>query len=242
MLLAQKSYVEGALALGLYCGRLIDETLSAPTDAERDDAWLLLEVLTPIAKSWPSQWCVEANSLAIQVHGGYGYTRDYNVEQLYRDNRLNSIHEGTHGIHALDLLGRKVLIEDGRGLRLLLDKIRHTTSQASALGHPLAESANELTSAARRVEHTSGSLWENGDPASALANATMYLEAVGHVVMAWIWLQQTLAAHGKTGHFDEGKRLAARYFFHYELPKTTAQFDLLDSCDRTTTDLDENWF
>jgi alkylation response protein AidB-like acyl-CoA dehydrogenase len=242
MLLAQKSYVEGALALGLYCGRLIDETLSAPTDAERDDARLLLEVLTPIAKSWPSQWCVEANSLAIQVHGGYGYTRDYNVEQLYRDNRLNSIHEGTHGIQALDLLGRKVLIEDGRGLHLLLDKIRHTTSQASALGHPLAEWANELTSAARRVEHTSGSLWENGDPASALANATMYLEAVGHVVMAWIWLQQTLTAHGKTGHFYEGKRLAARYFFHYELPKTTAQFDLLDSCDRTTTDLDENWF
>ena len=242
MLLAQKSYVEGALALGLYCGRLIDETLCAPTDAERDDARLLLEVLTPIAKSWPSQWCVEANSLAIQVHGGYGYTRDYNVEQLYRDNRLNSIHEGTHGIHALDLLGRKVLIEDGRGLRLLLDKIRHTTSQASALGHPLNEWAYALALAARRVEHTSGSLWENGDPASALANATMYLEAVGHVVMAWIWLQQTLAAHGKTGHFYEGKRLAARYFFHYELPKTTTQFDLLDSCDRTTTDLDENWF
>jgi alkylation response protein AidB-like acyl-CoA dehydrogenase len=242
MLLAQKSYVEGALALGLYCGRLIDETLSAPTDAERDDARLLLEVLTPIAKSWPSQWCVEANSLAIQVHGGYGYTRDYNVEQLYRDNRLNSIHEGTHGIHALDLLGRKVLIDGGRGLHLLLDKIRRTTAQASALGHPLTEWANALASAARRVEHTSGSLRENGDPASALANATMYLEAVGHVVMAWIWLQQTLAAHGKTGHFYEVKRLAARYFFHYELPKTTAQFDLLDSCDRTTIDLDENWF
>ena len=77
-------------------------------------------MLTPIAKSWPSQWCVEANSLAIQVHGGYGYTRDYNVEQLYRDNRLNSIHEGTHGIHALDLLGRKILIDSGRGLALIL--------------------------------------------------------------------------------------------------------------------------
>jgi alkylation response protein AidB-like acyl-CoA dehydrogenase len=242
MLLAQKSYVEGALALGLYCGRLIDETLSAPNDADRDDAGLLLEVLTPIAKSWPSQWCVEANSLAIQVHGGYGYTRDYNVEQLYRDNRLNSIHEGTHGIHALDLLGRKVLIDSGCGLHLLLYKIRRTTSQASALGHPLAGWANALATAARRVEHTSGLLWKDGDPASALANATMYLEAVGHVVLAWIWLQQALAAHGKAGDFYDGKRLAARYFFHYELPKTTAQFDLLDSGDRTTTDLDENWF
>jgi hypothetical protein len=242
MLLAQKSYVEGALALGLYCGRLIDETLSAPTDTERDDARLLLEVLTPIAKSWPSQWCVEANSLAIQVHGGYGYTRDYNVEQLYRDNRLNSIHEGTHGIHALDLLGRKILIDGGRGLQLLLDKIRRTTDQASVLGDPLAGWATALASAARRVESTSGVLWADGDPASALANATIYLEAVGHVVLAWIWLQQAVAANGKAGNFYDGKRLAARYFFHYELPKTTAQFDLLDSGDRTTIDLDENWF
>jgi len=242
MLLAQKSYVEGALGLGLYCGRLIDETLSAPTDTERDDARLLLDVLTPIAKSWPSQWCVEANSLAIQVLGGYGYTRDYNVEQLYRDNRLNSIHEGTHGIHALDLLGRKVLIDGGRGLQLLLDKIRRTTDQASVLGDPLAGWAIALASATRRVERTSGVLWKDGDPASALANATIYLEAVGHVVLAWIWLQQAVAAHGKAGDFYDGKRLAARYFFHYELPKTTTQFDLLDSGDRTTTDLDENWF
>jgi alkylation response protein AidB-like acyl-CoA dehydrogenase len=242
MLLAQKSYVEGALALGLYCSRLIDETLSAPTDAERDDNRLLLEVLTPIAKSWPSQWCVEANSLAIQVHGGYGYTRDYNVEQLYRDNRLNSIHEGTHGIQALDLLGRKVLIESGRGLQLLLEKIRRTTDQASAVGHPLAGWADALASAAQRVEDTTLSLWKDGDPGSALANATMYLEAVGHVVLAWIWLQQALAAHGKAGDFYDGKRLAAQYFFHYELPKTATQFDLLDSGDRTTIDLNENWF
>jgi alkylation response protein AidB-like acyl-CoA dehydrogenase len=242
MLLAQKSYVEGALGLGLYCGRLIDETLSAPTDAERGDARLLLELLTPIAKSWPSQWCVEANSLAIQVHGGYGYSRDYNVEQLYRDNRLNSIHEGTHGIQALDLLGRKVLIDSGRGLRLLADKIRHTTHQASTLGHPLATWASTLASAARRVEHTTKLLWKDGDPGAALPNATLYLEAVGHVVMAWVWLEQALAAHGKAGDFYDGKRIAAQYFFHYELPKTTAQFDLLDSGDRTTVDLDENWF
>ena len=242
MLLAQKSYVEGALALGLYCSRLIDETLSAPADADRDEARLLLEVLTPIAKSWPSQWCVEANSLAIQVHGGYGYTRDYNVEQLYRDNRLNSIHEGTHGIHALDLLGRKVLIDGGRGLRLLLDRIRHTSSQASALGHPLAGWADALAAAAQRVEHTTLSLWKDGDPGAALPNATVYLEAVGHVVLAWIWLQQAVAAHGETGDFYDGKRLAAQYFFHYELSKTATQFDLLDGGDRTTIDLHENWF
>ena len=105
MLLAQKSYVEGGLALSLYCARLVDEQHTGDPDAARE-AQLLLEVLTPIAKSWPSEWCLEANSLAIQVHGGYGYTRDFAVEQYWRDNRLNMIHEGTHGIQALDLLGR----------------------------------------------------------------------------------------------------------------------------------------
>jgi Acetyl-CoA dehydrogenase C-terminal like/Acyl-CoA dehydrogenase, C-terminal domain len=198
-------------------------------------------LLTPIAKSWPSQWCVEANSLAIQVHGGYGYSRDYNVEQLYRDNRLNAIHEGTHGIHAIDLLGRKVLIDNGRGLRLLLDKIHRTVEQASASGPTLAGWATDLASAAKRIEHTTGVLWSAGDPERALANATVYLESVGHVVLAWIWLEQAIAAHGKTGDFYDGKRLATQYFFRYELPKTAAQFDLLISGDRTTTDLNENW-
>ena len=107
MLLAQKAYAEGALALELYCARLVDEQHTGDEAAAKDAA-LLLEVLTPIAKSWPSEWCLEGNSLAIQVHGGYGYTRDFPVEQYWRDQRLNMIHEGTHGIQALDLLGRKV--------------------------------------------------------------------------------------------------------------------------------------
>ena len=94
MLLAQKAYAEGAMALTLYCGRLVDEQHTGATEEDRRNAELLLDLLTPIVKSWPSQWCLEANSLAIQVHGGYGYTREYNVEQFYRDNRLNPIHEG----------------------------------------------------------------------------------------------------------------------------------------------------
>jgi hypothetical protein len=107
MLLAQKAYVEGAFALGLYAARLVDEQRTGTSEAARAEAGLLLDLLTPIVKSWPAQWCLEANSLAIQIHGGYGYTREYPVEQFWRDNRLNMIHEGTHGIQALDLLGRK---------------------------------------------------------------------------------------------------------------------------------------
>ena len=129
MLLAQKSYVEGAFALGLYCAMLVDEERTS-TGADRDRAHLLLEVLTPIAKSWPAQWCLEANSLAIQVHGGYGYTKEFDVEQCYRDNRLNAIHEGTHGIHGLDLLGRKVVMQDGAGLTLLAERINQTIDKA----------------------------------------------------------------------------------------------------------------
>src|ERR1700752_3567293 len=133
MLLAQKSYVEGALALGLYTAMLVDEGRTS-TGAERDRAHLLLEVLTPLAKSWPAQWCLEANSLAIQVHGGYGYTKEFDVEQCYRDNRLNAIHEGTPGTQSLDLLGRKVVQRNGASLVALTNAVSQSVSEATALG------------------------------------------------------------------------------------------------------------
>ncbi|MEU2876214.1 acyl-CoA dehydrogenase [Streptomyces sp. NPDC007070] len=242
MLLAQKSYVEGALALILYCGRLLDEQRTAATEQERDRARLLLDVLTPIAKSWPSQWCLEANNLAIQVHGGYGYTREYDVEQFYRDSRLNPIHEGTHGIHGLDLLGRKVVADGGAGLGLLAETISATTARAAAAQGELAELGRSLDAALTRIVTVTGRLWADGDPQTALANASVYLEAVGHTVLAWIWLEQLLAADGREGDFHAGKRQAARYFFRYELPRTGPQFDLLESLDRTTLDMNPDHF
>ncbi|NKY98776.1 acyl-CoA dehydrogenase [Nocardiopsis alborubida] len=237
MLLAQKSYVEGALALVLYCARLVDETASAGDEEARARAHLLLDVLTPIAKSWPSQWCVEANSLAIQVHGGYGYTREYDVEQHYRDNRLNPIHEGTHGIQALDLLGRKAVLDGGSRLSLLVETARATADRARELGGREAEYAQLLSDALDRTVGTAAEAWGEGDPAVALANATPYLEAVGHVVVAWMWLEQLVAAHGREGGFYEGKRAAAAYFFRHELPRTGPQFDLVASRDRTVLDV-----
>ena len=239
MLLAQKAYVEGALALILYCARLVDEEKTADDAADRHRAHLLLDVLTPIAKSWPSQWCLEANSLAIQVHGGYGYTREYDVEQLYRDNRLNPIHEGTHGIQGLDLLGRKMTMQDGAGLTLLLNTIAATVARTTG---ELATLGAALQAMAGRVGEVTTKLWSTGDPELALANSSVYLEAVGHVVVAWIWLEQLLAAQADTGSFYDGKRQAGRWFFRWELPKVTAQLDLLASLDRTTLDMDERWF
>jgi butyryl-CoA dehydrogenase len=241
MLLAQKAYVEGGLAFSLYCARLVDEQQTGTSPEARADAGLLLEILTPVAKSWPSQWCLAANDLAIQVHGGYGYTRDYPVEQLYRDNRLNPIHEGTHGIQALDLLGRKVTMERGRALALLGTEISRcvarTTGDADLRGY-----AASLERAVARVVETTRVLHGSGVPERTLANATVYLEAFGHVVLAWMWLEQALAAQGKAGDFYDGKRQACRYFFHWELPRTGPQFDLLANLDDTTLAMRDEWF
>ncbi len=227
MLLASKTYVEGGLALVLYAAKLLDEP------SEEND--LLLDVLTPIVKAWPSQWCRLADDHAIQVHGGYGYTREYPVEQFYRDNRLNSIHEGTDGIQGLDLLGRKVIMKGGAGLGLLLDRIRSTALAAPAdLGQPVLAFCDRLASATQ-------TLWSSGDPRVALANSTAYLEAAGHLVIAWMWLSQAAAAADKSGDFYDGKRLAARYFVTHELPRIGPLLDLLYRPDTLLVDLDPAW-
>ena len=268
MLLAQKAYVEGGLGLVLFSARLVDEQQTAETPEAREHAGRLLDFLTPITKSWPSQWCVEANSLAIQVHGGYGYTREYNVEQFYRDNRLNAIHEGTHGIHGLDLLGRKVAMQDGALFKAFGTELRKTVRQvrgslgahaaasehlpaetAASVAADLSAHASALEDAWHRVEQVTHKLYSAGDMNKTLANASAYLEAVGHVVMAWIWLQQGLqAASGLASasrddtDFYRGKLQACRYFFHWELPKAEPQLALLDSIDTTTLDMRDAWF
>jgi len=242
MLLAQKAYVEGALALGLYCSILVDEQQTTSDDTVRQRASLLLDVLTPIAKSWPSQWCLAANDLAIQVYGGAGYTRDYPVEQFYRDNRLNAIHEGTHGVQALDLLGRKVSMQGGAGLALLVETVRATTARGSVAGGEPAVFAAHLDTALDRLVSVTARLYGAGDPEVTLANAAAYLEATGHLVIAWMWLEQLLAVGERSDPFYAGKRQAARYFFRFELPKTKAQFDLLDSLDVTTLQMSADWF
>ena len=241
MLLAQKSYVEGGLAFNLYCARLVDEARIADDPGHRAQLTLLLDLLTPIAKSWPSQWCLAANDLAIQVHGGYGYTREYKVEQFYRDNRLNPIHEGTHGIQALDLLGRKVVMQNGAAFRSFASRVAATIDKAR-VQESLAGFAQSLAARFQRLAEVTAILWSAEDPQRTLANASVYLEAFGHIAIAWIWLEQALAVADKQGDFHEGKRSATRYFYHWELPKVDAQLDLLASLDRTTLDMQDEWF
>ena len=242
MLLAQKAYVEGALALGLYAARLVDLERAAATADERQEALLLLDLLTPVVKSWPSQWCLEANALAIQVLGGYGYARDYPVEQFYRDNRLNAIHEGTHGIQALDLLGRKVLRDRARGLELLRGRMQATIAGVAETSI-LIEHGRQLDAASAALAATTRALEEAwpSDPALTLANASVYLDVFATTVVAWLWLEQARTAVRQLDHaassdsaFYEGKLRACRYFFRWELPRTEPLHELLrtldDSC------------
>lgn len=248
MLLAQKAYAEGALALTLYCARLVDEERTGQSQKAKDEASLLLEILTPIAKSWPSQWCLEGTSLAIQVHGGYGYTRDYPVERMYRDNRLNAIHEGTHGIQALDLLGRKVTMKGGAAVFLLAERMRETIEACRASSDESAKSfATDLEARIARLGQVTATVWGSGEPKLALANATVYLEAVGHLVLAWTWLSLSLAAatglsRGSDEDYYRGKLAACRYFFAFELPKIGPMMDLLESLDTTTLEMQDAWF
>ncbi|MEG0047034.1 MAG: acyl-CoA dehydrogenase, partial [Comamonas sp.] len=244
MLLAQKAYCEGALALNLLCAKLVDEQNTGESE-QAAQAKLLLEVLTPIAKSWPSEFCLEANSLAIQIHGGYGYTRDFPVEQYWRDNRLNMIHEGTHGIQAMDLLGRKVIMESGKGLQLLATCINATIQKALQQAK-LSTYANQLARALADVGSTTKAAWATDNPQEALANAVPYMQAFGHTVLAWVWLDLALTVLAK----DEGLAIAAhrgsmaaqRYFFHYELPRIGAWLQVVKARDMTCAYMEEDAF
>ena len=237
MLVSSKAVVEGGMGLILYSSLLLDESTTASTEDERAEALLLLGVLTPIAKAWPSTWCLRADDWALQIHGGYGYTREYPVEQFYRDNRLNPIHEGTDGIQAVDLIGRKLRMDNGAGLTLLESRIRAAVESAP---DSLAEEAAEIRRWMERAFSATRALWAGSDPELALANATRHADALGHVVVAWMWLEQLIACDGRDAPFYEGKRVAGRYFIGHMLPDIGPALDLIEARDRMLLDIDPN--
>ncbi|MFB0701940.1 acyl-CoA dehydrogenase [Pseudomonas protegens] len=251
MLLTQKAYVEGAFDLGLYAARLFDDTTTLADAAERQQAHELLDLLTPIVKSWPSEFCLKANELAIQILGGHGYTREYPVEQYYRDNRLNPIHEGTHGIQSLDLLGRKLAQNGGAGLKRLVRLIAETGERArahqslDALRLPLEQLVTRLQSV------TLGLLGDlaSGKVTGTLANSALYLKAFGHAVIGWRWLEQAIRAEeglvravAADRDFYLGKLQAARYFLTWEVPGCQHELALLEARDDTCLSMQDAWF
>ena len=252
MLLEAKANVDGALALILECAMLVDEEQTAPGVDERQVASQLLEVLTPMAKTFPALGCQVAISNAMQVMGGYGYAREYPIEQLYRDNRLNQIHEGTNGIQALDLLGRKVVQNGGACFKALAARMRGTISECAGADKMVQGMAGELGAALGQWAECTQVLGiaMSKDPNRALANATVYYEVSARVVVAWLWLRMAKVASAKLAtaasdderDFLNGKIQAAKYWYGWELPRITPDIALLKRLDSVPLDTKSSWF
>lgn len=257
MLLAQKAYVEGGLSLCLYGSSLLDEAHTNPDDKLAREALVLLDLLTPIIKSWCAEYGPKANDLAIQILGGAGYTREYPVEQYWRDNRLNPIHEGTNGIQALDLMGRKIWQKNSQGLVLLNQAIIGDIMRVDN-DERLSAWAKSLKDALQKVQLVTQQLagdMQKTSPDQVLANATCYLNMLSKVVVSWLWLRQALAAKKgllklseqtnsdqESSEFYEGKLQAAQYYFHWELPLMHHDAQLLLDRDNTSFDMQDAFF
>ena len=252
MLLAQKAYAEGALSLVLYGTQLNDDELTAPTTEQREQAHTLLDFLTPIIKTWPSEYGPKANSYAIQVLGGHGYINEHPVEMFYRDNRLNPIHEGTTAIQSLDLLARKVPMNKLAGYMATLAEIEKKIVIANELAS-LTGYASELSDAVSRLKKTTKALltaMQTQNIDLALSNSVKYLELFGHVIIVWLWLKQGIVAtraltkqpHEDDQAFYQGKVQVLKYFYRFELPKIYKWSTLLINMDSTCIDMDPRWF
>lgn len=255
MLLFQKAVLEGSLGLLLQCSQYADVAHAAEGD-ERDRAALLLDLLTPVAKSYPSEMGCLTTSAAVQILGGAGYTTDFPVEQFYREARIHPIHEGTTGIHGLDLLGRKVTMQGGRAVHYWVEEVQKTIAEASQhdelkpLVDALTQALGQLDTVTR---HLLGLMPTNTE--AALSDATLYLELFGIINIAWQWLRQAnVATHRLIGqnlpdalsdddqNFYNGKRMTARYFFEYELVKVRSLAKRLQSTNHVTVEMREEWF
>ncbi|MEJ2101550.1 MAG: acyl-CoA dehydrogenase [Desulfobacterales bacterium] len=251
MLLFQRAVVEGALALILQCSKYVD-FLKILDKEGKEKYLLLLEILTPVAKSYPSEMGVHAISQGLQCLGGSGYCDDYPLEQYYRDCRIHPIHEGTTGIQGMDLLGRKVIMENGRAFKLYISEMQETITAAGEFKEldKYAAKLSQALTELQEVTHHLISIAQQQGPEAFLADATLYLEFFSYVTIGWQWLLQGIAVqtalHGGTSKKDfdfyQGKMLTLRYFFAYELPKTLGLAKRLLDDDRLTVEMQANFF
>ena len=250
MLLFQKAVVEGSLSLLTQCA-IYTDFAHVTEGEERENYHLLLDLLTPIAKTYPSEMCCLTTSAAVQILGGAGYTTDFPVEQFYREARIHPIHEGTTGIHGLDLLGRKVILKNGKSLTLLVTEIMKTIEEANQY-ETLKPHAATLTKYLGKTDSVTKHLLSlaGKDLEIFLSDATLYLELFGIVTIAWQWLVQGIKAEGAlqagaTGDdadFYQGKIHTLRYFYEYELVKVDSLMKRLLSEDNVTVEMQAAWF
>ena len=237
MLLLQKAFVEGALSLVVECLKWYDlEKVMQGEDKEK--AYLMLEILTPIVKTYPSEYGIVSVSNAVQVLGGYGFTMDFDVQQYYRDIRIMSIYEGTTGIQSIDLLGRKIQLHQGRAFHVLIAEMMGTAAKANGI-HELKVYAGKFIDAVERMKKVLShlvSFAKQGDVEKYLADANLFMELSGIVTVAWQWLkqgiiaQQALSGSGQSAsgiEFYNSKMETMKFYYKYELPKTLALEDSL---------------
>ncbi|MFC6761492.1 acyl-CoA dehydrogenase [Sulfitobacter porphyrae] len=237
LLLLQKAWSEGAMAMCLYAAALFEDQYTAPDEEDRTKAAILLDLLTPAVKSWSAKYGCISNEQAIQILGGAGYTRDHPVEQFYRDQRINPIHEGAEAIHGLDILGRKARMRDGAAIRAFADEVNATLAQAEHAGEQIKDMVAILQPRLSRLLSVTDELVaaQEQDLDRALANATLYLDVFGRVTAAWLWMRQALIAEAADPATPEdrdyyaGKLAAARFYVEWELPGVDHMLDLLEA-------------
>lgn len=233
MLFTQKAIAEGSISLGIECNKLYDLYHASNNEEEKNNYFLLLEILTPIVKSYPSEQGSRSAALAIQTLGGYGFTTDFPVQQHYRDLKIMSLYEGTTGIQSIDLLGRKVIMEKGKAFQLLIDEIQLTIKTASeyeALKDNAETLNNELSRISWTIKHLNKFISE-GKLEKYLADATVFLEMMSYSIIGWQWLKIAAKAleiiksgeiHTNKQAFYEGKIHTCQFYFKYEMPHAAA--------------------
>lgn len=231
MLLLQKAIAEASVSLLLEVSFYEDMYRHGHTET-REDYHLLIELLTPVAKTYPAEMGINSVSNGIQVLGGYGYCNDYLLEQYFRDMRIMALYEGTTGIQSLDLLGRKVIMKDGKALKLLLSEFMKTCERAKEYDE-LAEYSEKLADASRKLHDVTMHLLKyagKGENERFISDATIYMDLASTVIIGWQWLKMATVASGfiESGgaiakeSFYRSKIHTMKFFYKYEMPKVNA--------------------
>ena len=247
MLLMQKSIVEGTMSLVLLAAKYYDFIQTAETEDEKEKYHLLLEMIIPIVKTYPSEAGLQAVNNGVQTLGGYGFCADYILQQYLRDIRIFSIYEGTTGIQSQDLLGRKVPMKNGKALKLLTGEIMTTVTAASQI-ESLQSYAKILGDKLKLTEKILGHLMPfamKGNYERFLADASVFMEYLSLVLMGWTWLDLGVnATESKTNggkyssEFYDSKLHTMKYFYTYELPKTSGLAEILLNTENLTVKKD----
>ncbi|MGL1886346.1 MAG: acyl-CoA dehydrogenase [Reichenbachiella sp.] len=244
MLLHQKAISEGSLSLLVNCAYYEDMSKAAKVEV-REIYRLTLDLLTPVAKTYPSEFGQSAVSSAIQILGGAGYCKDFPVEQHFRDIRIHPIHEGTSGIHGLDLLGRKIIMGGGIAFRAYTEEVSKTIKKVKMEVTELlvySEKLNDVLFRLQNVTMRLSTMAMKEKKEVFLMDATLYLELFGIVTIGWQWLVQAIpcqiAINDNRGDaFYESKLHTMRYYYEYELTKAEGLITRLNSNDKTLVEI-----